>query len=74
MYKTTQTSIRILRPNNPNFNIEENYLLYPRASFEISSSCPDNYKRVIEECIECGWLKSIAHVRDSELFWEEFHK
>lgn len=74
MYKTTQTSIRILRPNNPNFNIEENYLLYPRASFEISRGCPDNYKRVIIECIECGWLKSIAHVRDSELFWEEFHK
>ena len=54
--------------------MEENYLLYPRASFEISNRCPDNYKRVIEECIECGWLKSIAHVRDSKLFWEEFHK
>ena len=26
------------------------------------------------ECIECGWLKPVAYVKDSQLFWEEFQK
>jgi len=46
----------------------------PRAGFEISRSCPDQYKQIISQCIDNGWLKPVAYVKDCELFWEEFSK
>jgi hypothetical protein len=42
----------------------------PRAGFEISSGCPGNYADIIRECINHGWLKPVAHMRDEELTWE----
>jgi hypothetical protein len=46
----------------------------PRASFEIDNSCPREYKLIISKCINNGWLKPVAHVKDHEKFWEEFEK
>ena len=64
----------MIRKGDPNFTMEENHLLYPRASLEISNRCPDNYRSLIEECVRHGWIKPVAYVRNSELFWDEFKK
>lgn len=74
MDKSKQPSIRLIKQNDPKFTMEENYMLYPRAAFEISQHCPDNYRSIIGECMIHGWIKPVAYVRDSELFWEEFQK
>jgi hypothetical protein len=41
--------------------------LVPRASFEISQRCPENYRDLIAECINHGWLKPVAYLTEREL-------
>jgi hypothetical protein len=48
--------------------------LVPRASFEISQRCPDYYKLLIAECINHGWIKPVAHMRDVEYTMELLRK
>jgi hypothetical protein len=45
-------------------------IISPRAGFEISQECPTNYRKVIAECINNGWLQPVAYTKDSELMWE----
>jgi hypothetical protein len=45
--------------------------LTPRAGFEINESCPTNYRKVLAECINYGWLKPVAYVKESEYIWEK---
>lgn len=69
---TKQSSVRMIRPGHPMFNIIDNIVVVPRAGFEIKKECPNTYVEVIEECIKRGWLVPVAHMRDAELFWETF--
>ena len=50
--------------------LQDGMVIAPRAGFEISNSCPREYKMIIQKCINYGWLKPVATVRDNELFWE----
>ena len=43
----------------------------PRAGFEISNKCPSQYKFMIIEAINNGWLKPIAYMKESEYTWEK---
>ena len=72
--KITQTSLRTIKPGEPKWLIRDGFLVSPRAGFEISNSCPYEYRMVIDECLRNGWLKPVATVKDNELFWEEFSK
>jgi hypothetical protein len=49
-------------------------VVVPRAVIEIDRGCPQNFKHIIEQCAMQGWIRPIAHVKDNELFWEEFQK
>jgi hypothetical protein len=71
MFKVTQTSIRTLKSSDPKFHIIDGLVMAPRAGFEISDKCPREYKSIILDCIDRGWLKPIANVKDNELFWEK---
>lgn len=71
---TRQTCIRTIRQGDPKWLIVDGTVAAPRAGFEITTRCPREYKEVIRDCINHGWLKPIANVRDNELFWEEFSK
>ncbi len=48
--------------------------LVPRASFEISQRCPQEYRSLIAECVEHGWIKPVAHMRDVEYTMELLRK
>jgi len=48
--------------------------LVPRASLEISKECPREYRLIISECINNGWLKPVAHMRDTEYTMELLKK
>ena len=68
-------SHKTLRPNDPDFTFSPDGLtIVPRASFEISQRCPDNYASLIAECINHGWLKPVAHMRDTEYTMELLRK
>ena len=64
---TSQRSrIKTLKQNDPDFRIIDGIITVPRAGFEINQRCPENYKDLILECINHGWLKPVAHMMDYE--------
>ena len=71
---TNSKTFKTLRPGDPDFVIDNGILIAPRAGLEISNNCPDRYASVIAECINQGWLKPVAHMRDSEYTWELLQK
>ena len=73
-YKVEQSSIRTIRRGEKGFMLIDGMVSMPRAGFEISRSMPDSYKQIVSQCIDNGWLKPVAYVKDTELFWEAFQK
>lgn len=69
-----KTSLRTIRQGDPKFILVDGMIASPRADFEINHHCPKEYKSIIVECINNGWLKPVATVKDHELFWEELQK
>jgi hypothetical protein len=61
------SSIRTLRKDHPNFFIRSGLYHSPRAGFELEDCCPREYRLVIAECLNRGWLKPVAYVSDKEL-------
>jgi hypothetical protein len=64
-----QSQIRTLKQGDPNFQIQDKFVVASRAGFEISKNCPKEYKLIISECISNGWLKPVAHVTERELIF-----
>ena len=73
-FNVHQSSIRPIRKGDKGFIINDGLTAAPRAGFEMSTSIPNQYRTLILQCLECGWLKPVAYVKDSQLFWEEFKK
>jgi hypothetical protein len=65
--KTHQSQIRTIRQNDPRFTIVDKFVTVSRAGFEISQSCPAEYKSIFVTAINAGWLKPVAHVYGKEL-------
>ena len=68
-YTTYKSQVRSIKPGDPNFYIHDKFTSTPRAGFEISQRCPENYISLIQECISHGWLKPVAHVTERELLF-----
>ena len=66
---------KTLHPKDADFTFSPDGIkIVPRAGFEISSRCPSNYAEIIRECINHGWLKPVAHMRDTEYTMELLKK
>ena len=76
MYTTNSNpKYKTYQRDDPEFHFSpDNIMLVPRAGLEISQKCPREYKMIIVECINNGWLKPIAHQPVHELFIEELTK
>lgn len=68
------TRIRTIKMGDDDFMLQEGFIISPRAGLEIDINCPREYKQIIQTCLNKGWLKPVAYVKDNELFWEEFEK
>jgi hypothetical protein len=66
---THQSSIHTIRPGDKNFNINDKFVTAQRAGFEITGACPENYAKVIVECVNQGWLKPVANITERELLF-----
>lgn len=73
-FKIYKTNIRTLRPNDPNFILDDGIILSPRAGFEITQQCPKEYKMILQECMRYGWITPVANVYDHELTWDSLRK
>ena len=68
-------SFKTLKHSDPDFSFSPDGIsIVPRAAFEISSGCPLNYREIIQECIRHGWLRPVAHMRDTEYTMELLRK
>lgn len=62
-----KSKIKIIRQDDPRFRISDKFTTASRAGFEISQGCPREYKMIISECINNGWLKPVAYMTEREL-------
>jgi hypothetical protein len=69
-FKMHSSRFRTIRSKDPNFNLVDGMLVIPRAGFEIVKECPREYKLIIQDCLERGWLKPVATVYDHELTFD----
>lgn len=73
MFKVSsnKNKIKQIKPNDPLWLIVDGLYLTPRAGFQINLNCPKNYRMIISECINNGWLQPVAYMRDNEHMWEK---
>jgi hypothetical protein len=72
---TTGRPHKTLRAKDADFSFSPDGLtLVPRASFEVNDQCPREYRLIIAECINNGWLRPVAHMRDTEYTMELLRK
>ena len=64
---TRTSNIRTIRHGDAKFMLQDGLVICPRAGFEITDKCPREYKMIISECINNGWIKPVAHVYGKEL-------
>lgn len=73
MYTTKKSNYTTttIRPGDDNwFFTTDDIVLVPRAGFEINERCPREYKMIISECLNNGWLKPVAYIKESELMFD----
>ena len=71
MFTTTASRVRTVKAQDADFVFSpDGITVVPRASLEISHSCPREYRMIIAECVDRGWLKPVAHMRDTEYTME----
>ncbi len=69
MFSTKRSQIKSIKQNDSRFMITDGLIVAPRAGFEINEKCPREYKMIISECINRGWLKPVANVTERELLF-----
>lgn len=62
--------IKTIRQGEPDFQLTDGLMLYPRAMLHILPECPSNVREMINWAVSEGYVKCVAHVRGKELTWE----
>ena len=68
-YTIHKSQVHTVRQQDTNFMIQDGLTITPRAGFEISNTCPRQYKLMIMEAIKNGWLQPVARVTERELIF-----
>lgn len=66
MFKLNESKLKTLRTDDPGFMLQDGLTISPRAGFEVSTNCPREYKLILSQCIDAGWIKPIATIYDHE--------
>jgi hypothetical protein len=66
-FEIHNSRIRTIKQDDPRFHIVDRFITTPRAGFEVSNHCPAQYKQVIAECLNNGWLKPVAYMHEREV-------
>lgn len=68
-YTVYKSQIRTIKQGDPRFHIKDKLITAPRAGFEISQRCPENYRALLQECIIHGWINPVAYITERELIF-----
>ena len=75
MIKSSGAQYKTLEQGDDDFSFSpDGVTMVPRASLVISQRCPEKYRTLIAECVNHGWLRPVAHMRDTEYTWEMLQK
>lgn len=66
--------IKTIRRGEADFMLQDGIVSCPRAGFEISKSCPKEYRQILMQSMSHGWIKPVAHMMDSELMWDQLRE
>jgi hypothetical protein len=66
-FEIHDSRIKTIKQDDPRFHIVDKFITTPRAGFEVNSHCPAQYKQVIAECLNNGWLKPVAYMHEREV-------
>ena len=66
----THSKFKTIRQGEPGFMLTDGLMVAPRAGFEISQSCPAEYKSIFITAINAGWLKPVANVYARDLTFQ----
>ena len=69
MISQSSSTTVTLHSNDDKFWIRGQFTLTGRASIELSNKCPREYKMIIAECINNGWIKPVANISERELLF-----
>ena len=58
--------IKTLKQSDKDFMIHDGLMITPRAGFEVSNDCPREYRFILLECLDEGWIKPVANVLNYE--------
>lgn len=67
MFKQHVSNIRKITTDDAMFHLTDGMTTAKRAGFEISRTCPDEYKSIFITAINAGWLKPVAYMYDYEM-------
>lgn len=62
--------IKTLRKGDKYFIIRSGKYMSPRAGFEIAMDTPEQWRKMIIEAMEYGYIKPVAYIKNSELMME----
>jgi hypothetical protein len=66
--------IKTVKQGDKDWYIKNQFTIAPRAGFEISTKCPSEYRMILSKCIDNGWVKPIAYMKESEYVWEQLQE
>lgn len=66
-FTVKESTIRMIKKDNPIFMIKDHFVVSPRAGFEINEKCPREFRMIIDECIRNDWLKPVAYMTEQEI-------
>ena len=69
-FNVRRSKIRTIRQGDPLFVITDGFVTAARAGFEIDARCPNEYRQIIQACLEYGWLKPVACMTAEEQLME----
>jgi hypothetical protein len=74
MFKATRSHVT-LRPGHEDFSFSpDGVTVVARAGFDISQTCPKEYRMIILQCINNGWIRPVAYMRETEYTMELLKK
>jgi len=69
-FTTPENRFKEIKQDDAHFRMTDGIRIVPRAAIEISKSCPHNYKLILSDCIDKGWVMPVAYVKESDYVWE----
>ena len=61
--------IKIIKQGDSGFSFTTGLTFCNRAGIEIASTCPANYKDMLNTALAYGWIKPFAVMKESEFMW-----